>query len=110
MLLLQTLAMGFNSVISRMEEYFPRPLEFLPERWQRDRPYGAIHPFASLPFSHGTRMCIGKRLAEQEIYTFLIRMLQKYTVTFESDEEMEVKTQLVLKPATQLAFKFHPRK
>ncbi|XP_047737788.1 probable cytochrome P450 49a1 [Hyalella azteca] len=104
-----TLAMSFNGVTSRMEEYFPQPLEFLPQRWQRDRPYGAIHPFASLPFSHGTRICIGKRLAEQEMYTIIIRMLQKYTVTFESDEEMKVKTQLVLKPATQLAFKFHPR-
>ncbi|KAF2347590.1 Cytochrome P450, partial [Trinorchestia longiramus] len=69
-----TFAAGLNGMMSRMEEYFPRPLEFLPQRWQRDRPYGPIHPFASLPFSHGTRMCIGKRLAEQEIYTFLIRV------------------------------------
>ncbi|KAF2351404.1 Cytochrome P450 [Trinorchestia longiramus] len=97
--------MGFGAAMSRMEEYFERPLEFLPERWQRDRPHGQIHPFASLPFSHGTRMCIGKRLAEQEIYTFLIRMVQRYTVTFESSEEMEVRTPLVLKPVTPLAFR-----
>ncbi|KAF2362178.1 Cytochrome P450 [Trinorchestia longiramus] len=105
----KTVVVGFHSVTSRMEEYFRRPLEFLPERWQRDRPHGQIHPFASLPFSHGTRMCIGKRLAEQEIYTFLIRMLQRYTVTYESSEEMEVRTELILKPTVPLNFKFHPR-
>ena len=66
--------MGFNMLISLDEKYFPRPNEFIPERWGRDRPYGAIHPYASLPFSQGTRMCIGKRLAEQEIYVFLIRV------------------------------------
>lgn len=52
---------------------FPRALEFLPERWLRgegDR----IHSYASLPFGIGTRMCIGKRFAEMEIYTLLARV------------------------------------
>ncbi|KAA0202129.1 Cytochrome P450 CYP3218, partial [Hyalella azteca] len=104
-----TFVLGLSGLVSRMEEHFPRPLEFLPERWQRDRPYGAIHPFASLPFSHGTRMCIGKRLAEQEMYVFLIRAMQRYTVTYELDHDVVVQTQLVAKPVTPLAFKFHPR-
>ncbi|RXG73254.1 cytochrome P450 27C1, partial [Armadillidium vulgare] len=55
------------------EKNFQQSNEFIPERWMRDRPLGQIHPFASIPFSHGTRMCIGRRIAEQEIYTFLAR-------------------------------------
>ena len=70
----QAMAMGFNMLMGIDEKYFKRPNEFIPERWNRDRPLGDIHPYASLPFSTGTRMCIGKRIAEQEIYSFLIRV------------------------------------
>ena len=66
--------MSYSYKITRNEEYFQRANEFLPERWSRDRPLGDIHPFASLPFSHGKRMCVGKRVAEQEMYAFLIRV------------------------------------
>ncbi|RXG73251.1 putative cytochrome P450 12a4, mitochondrial, partial [Armadillidium vulgare] len=44
----------------RDEKNFKQSNEFIPERWMRDRPLGQIHPFASIPFSHGTRMCIGR--------------------------------------------------
>ncbi|XP_071514365.1 probable cytochrome P450 49a1 [Panulirus ornatus] len=57
------------------EEYFPRAEEFLPERWLRDDPRRPTNPYASVPFSMGTRMCVGRRLAEQEIYTLLARMM-----------------------------------
>lgn len=105
-----TLALGANMLISHDEKYFQRPKEFLPERWGRDRPYGPIHPFATLPFSYGTRMCIGKRIAEQEIYTFLVRTMQKYSITFESKQKMQIKTLPFVKPVIPLAFKFHRRK
>ena len=37
---------------------FDDPEEFRPERWlDKSKKY---HPFASLPFGHGTRMCVGK--------------------------------------------------
>lgn len=105
-----TWAIGFNMLIGQSEKYFQRADEFIPERWNRDRPFGEIHPYASLPFSFGTRMCIGKRIAEQEIYTFLIRVLQKYSITFENKEEMKIRAQLVMRPDIPLAFKFHARK
>ena len=61
-------------LIGQDDKYFPRASEFLPERWDRGRPYGDIHPYAALPFGHGKRLCVGKRLAEQELYTLLIRV------------------------------------
>lgn len=63
-----------STLRSKDEACFPRPNEYLPERWLRDKPYGDIHPYASLPFSHGSRMCIGRRIAEQEMYIFLARV------------------------------------
>lgn len=63
---------------SRMEEYFPRPLEYHPERWLRDdrAQWSTSWPrdsaFLSLPFSHGLRACPGKRFAEQGLYAAII--------------------------------------
>lgn len=56
------------------ESLFPRAKEFIPERWLRHKPLGPIHPYATLPFGAGTRMCIGRRIAEQEMFTFLARV------------------------------------
>ncbi|XP_072048811.1 1,25-dihydroxyvitamin D(3) 24-hydroxylase, mitochondrial-like [Amphiura filiformis] len=42
---------------SRDPTIFANPNEFQPERWlQKEKKY---HPFASLPFGHGIRMCVG---------------------------------------------------
>ncbi|KAK7068012.1 hypothetical protein SK128_023820 [Halocaridina rubra] len=59
--------------MTKDENLFHRAKEFIPERWSRDKPLGDIHPFAHLPFGFGPRMCLGRRIAEQELYTFLTR-------------------------------------
>lgn len=41
--------------------------------WCRQREVG-IHPFASLPFGFGRRMCIGKRFAEAELQLLLAKV------------------------------------
>ncbi|OWR45707.1 putative cytochrome P450 49a1 [Danaus plexippus plexippus] len=41
-----------------------------------------IHPFASLPFGFGRRMCIGKRFAEAELQLLIARAFQKYNVSW----------------------------
>lgn len=66
-------------VISNQEQYFKGSTEFLPERWLKsDRSTSEHHPFASLPFGFGKRMCLGKRFAELEIQTLLAKV--KYLV------------------------------
>lgn len=62
------------AAMSRMEEYFPRPDEYQPERWLRDHrtnlqtTWTKDPGFLSLPFSAGMRSCPGKRFAEQGLY------------------------------------------
>ena len=51
---------------------------FVPERWLHGSKN--MHPFASLPFGFGPRMCLGKRFAEIEMAIFLIHLLQKFEV------------------------------
>ena len=68
-----------HAAISRMPEYFDNPEDFRPERWLRT---GAdtIHPFAVMPFGNGPRMCVGRRIAEQQMYLILVKV---YSLMFE---------------------------
>lgn len=90
-------------ILSHEERYFPSPDKYVPERWLRDEheqndndsrivvnrgecehAYAqrvcrrqkevGIHPFASLPFGFGRRMCIGKRFAEAELQLLLAKV------------------------------------
>ena len=66
------------AAMCRMEEYYPRPLEYHPERWLRDdradmtSNWPKDPAYLCLPFSHGLRACPGRRLAEQSLYTAAI--------------------------------------
>lgn len=69
------------------KQYFESPDEFIPERWIRDleeevcpRSLKVAHPFAYLPFGYGTRLCVGKRVAEMEVEVFLSRLLRHYRI------------------------------
>jgi hypothetical protein len=62
-------------VTGNMEEHVNKAAEFLPERWLKgpgDSLY-RIHPFASLPYGHGARMCLGRRFADLEIQILLAK-------------------------------------
>lgn len=53
------------------EKHFPRPAEFLPERWLDASP---SPEYTSLPFGSGARACIGRRLAETALIVLLVRV------------------------------------
>lgn len=65
---------------SNLEEYFPNPQKFIPERWIKGDSMESHHnPYAALPFGFGLRMCIGRRLAEMEMWQLTIKVTQLLT-------------------------------
>ena len=72
-----------HQLMSQMEEYFPNPKEFLPERWIKGHPQESKpHPYVMLPFGFGTRMCIGRRLAELEMWQLTAKVTNPFNYTF----------------------------
>ena len=62
-------------VIARDENVFSDPSAFKPERWLRESGENTVSStFASVPFGFGPRQCIGRRLAELELYLALARV------------------------------------
>lgn len=62
--------------MAHLDEYFPNAKKFVPERWIKGDPEESHHhPYAVLPFGFGTRMCIGRRVAELEIQQLTIKVL-----------------------------------
>ncbi|CAH1640354.1 unnamed protein product [Spodoptera littoralis] len=67
-----------------------------------------IHPFASLPFGFGRRMCIGKRFAEAELQLLLAKIFQKYNVSWRYGELTYSVTPTYV-PNEPLQFTLHKR-
>ncbi|EDV28486.1 uncharacterized protein TRIADDRAFT_51440 [Trichoplax adhaerens] len=64
--------------MARDESAFTNPSQYMPERWLRgsDRQGNKSESrFQYLPFGYGPRMCIGKRIAEMEIYTLMSKIM-----------------------------------
>lgn len=59
-------------ITGSMEEYVSDAKEFKPERWINRNSH--IHPFASLPYGYGARMCLGRRFADLEIQILLAKV------------------------------------
>ena len=76
-------------------KYFDDPLKFRPERWLRTKQQlqqqrrggeGSINPFMVLPFGFGSRMCIGRRFADQELWIGLSKILHNFKVSYDGDK------------------------
>lgn len=61
-------------VTGNMEEYVADAKTFKPARWLKDSDNENLHPFASLPYGYGARMCLGRRFADLEIQILLAKV------------------------------------
>nr|QUF59382.1 cytochrome p450 CYP3047B1 [Brachionus angularis] len=95
-----------NSTITQNDKYFKNASKFDPERWIRDA--DSIHPYATLSFGFGARMCPGRRVAEQEIYLTIIKLIQNFRIEY-LEEKPGLKIGLVASPNKNLNVNLYRR-
>ncbi|XP_014253807.1 cytochrome P450 302a1, mitochondrial [Cimex lectularius] len=94
----ETVVFTQNWVACRQEKHFKNANSFIPERWVKgSEEYTFVSPFLILPFSHGTRTCIARRLAEQNLLTFILKIGNKYNLKW-LGAKLGVVTPLICKP------------
>ncbi|KAG5675033.1 hypothetical protein PVAND_004972 [Polypedilum vanderplanki] len=92
------------------EKQYPQPEKFMPERWLRENndpqcPHAKnANPFTFLPFGFGSRMCIGRRLAELEIEVLIANVIRNFKLEWHHPD-MKIKSTFVNLPISDLKFK-----
>ena len=79
-------SVGMTAVLIHTNpDIFPRPEEFLPERWLGDDKQKLKHYL--VPFSRGTRGCIGINLAYAELYLSVALIYRRYKLELQDTIE-----------------------
>jgi len=67
-------------LLHRDPEHWPDPTAFDPDRWLTENRDPDRHKYAWLPFSGGTRTCIGNHFAVMEMIVALARLASRFRV------------------------------
>ncbi|XP_039449492.1 cytochrome P450 315a1, mitochondrial isoform X3 [Culex pipiens pallens] len=90
----------------RDETNFHSPEEFLPQRWIRNNDQScSFSPFkshASLPFAIGSRSCIGRKIAQNQMHTLLAMVLKKYRLSVLNEQEIFPELKMITVPNEKL--------
>ncbi|GFS58087.1 probable cytochrome P450 49a1 [Trichonephila inaurata madagascariensis] len=78
----QTMVILQHQVASMQEKFFPNASQFDPERWTRRD----FTPLVSSPFGYGGRLCIGKNLANRELYLAFSKMVRNFDISYHYDD------------------------
>ena len=96
-------------VMGRDETIFNQPGSVLPQRWIRDGTTEAEadqrrrKAFANLPFGHGARGCIGRRIAELELQLLVGRICQRWSLR-SNNERVEYTQRMIGVPDKLISF------
>lgn len=81
----------------RHPEFWPRPLAFVPERFEPGRAKGR-HKFAYLPFSAGPRACVGNHFTMLEAQLAIAVIAQRYYFDVRPGHVVEAEYQITMRP------------
>eukprot|EP01097_Dermamoeba_algensis_P007210 TRINITY_DN4527_c0_g1_i1.p1 TRINITY_DN4527_c0_g1~~TRINITY_DN4527_c0_g1_i1.p1 ORF type:complete len:195 (-),score=47.77 TRINITY_DN4527_c0_g1_i1:71-655(-) len=93
-------------LLHRHPDIWENPLSFIPERWE-DKDKLPQSPFAFVPFSAGSRNCIGQKFAMMEEKVILAMIFKQFNV--ECLEEPEGMADAILRPVNGIKVKLTPR-
>eukprot|EP01017_Pseudomicrothorax_dubius_P038016 TRINITY_DN5642_c0_g1_i5.p1 TRINITY_DN5642_c0_g1~~TRINITY_DN5642_c0_g1_i5.p1 ORF type:complete len:276 (-),score=89.47 TRINITY_DN5642_c0_g1_i5:93-920(-) len=97
-------AIGFNPL------YFDQPYEFRPERFLEEKDEKKTrNPFAYIPFSAGSRNCIGKYLAMIEAKSILLSFVKRFSFKFTNpDYKLRMTLRFLYEPAEPIQLDLQP--
>ncbi|XP_015127001.1 probable cytochrome P450 301a1, mitochondrial [Diachasma alloeum] len=95
-------------VTGNMEEWVDDAKTFKPERWLKEGADDKLHPFASLPYGHGARMCLGRRFADLEMQVLLAKLIRNYKLEYHY-EPLKYRVTFMYAPDGDLKFKLVKR-
>ena len=103
---LEVSIMNYN--IHHHPDYWPEAERFDPERFSKEAERG--HPFRYVPFSAGSRNCIGQKFAMQEMKVIVCRMVKSFRlVAHDPQEEVLMSGEIILRPTHALNMTVTPR-
>lgn len=94
--------------MGRMETIWGDPLVFRPERFLEDS--SVMNAFSSVPFSGGSRNCIGQKFALMEMKTVVSKVLRNFEILVPSSYEPVIVAELILRPQNGIMLEFRQRK
>lgn len=95
--------------MARDPEIFSNPLEFIPERFDVERTADKMNPYAYIPFSAGSRNCIGQKFAMLELKSTISKILRYYHVALVDGFEPQDALELVIKSLNGVMIKITKR-
>lgn len=102
-----TVALAAIYFLHRHPKVYKDPDVFLPERFLET---GTANPFAYVPFSAGSRNCIGQRFAQLEEKIMLTQILRSFSVeSVVPMSDLQLQLEIVLRPLQGIQLKLKPR-